>query len=271
VWWYFEKIKKWEPLSEIEKNNLSSCIANQNTIDAIKTLLQKLSTTHIVGSTNFSQQKKFTDFLEMIFASDGFEKVRDAIFNKAWIIVTNTNKQIDVTLSLSPEAQEKQRQLDLWFQENSWYAWIEKIKQNVKVTEDALHIHLTSGWYIKLAWKWHKFWHVSTLGPGRLMKHKYTIEQIIEMMTALGEETPDDIKDGAKIGWPYISMFLSEIAGLELNKAYWTKSSTGHDGAFEISIVEDWVYLYDAHGTGDKDSSFISWSNSLDTKAHLAL
>lgn len=163
-------------------------------------------------------------------------------------------QEVTETLELSSKAQEKTQALETWIKENSDYAEIGKIKENVSVKNDGLHIE-TSLWVKTLAWKWHTFGGVNTLGEN-LSKQKYTIEEMWAIIEALGGKKPSDpLKDWEKIGWSEISSFLSKVAGVELWRFFWSSSEHANFGAHAwglgVSTVEvfvDWT-LRDGDGS----------------------
>ena len=115
-------------------------------------------------------------------------------------------------IGLSAEVQEKTQALQTWIVENSVYAGIEKIQQNVSVHKDGLHIK-TSLWVKTLAWRWYTSWRVDTLGAN-LKAQKYTIAELGAIMEALGGST-FELRDWYKIGSPDLVKFLNDIAGIK--------------------------------------------------------
>ena len=125
----FKKIWKEEDLSEKEKVDITSFLEN-----VITPILIKLSDSPVSTKTqNPTELKNFAEFLEWIFAKDGFETTKSGILEEAWVDVSERTTNI---IELSLEAQEAQKRLNTWIKNNTEYATKHNIKENVKITNE---------------------------------------------------------------------------------------------------------------------------------------
>ena len=130
---------------------------------------------------------------------------------------------------------QKKQDFHAWMNAHSAYEGIEKIRKNITLHEDGIHIE-TSMWMKILAWKGHVFWWVNTLGEN-LKEQKYSIEELCSIIEALwGQSVNYPYKRWEKIGWPEISSFLCNITGLKNDRLYWSSSEQEDKVGFVLGI-----------------------------------